>query len=72
MPMYNVEERVRQIFKDLEIKIASLDEVIEIDSLEWVDLIMYLEEDFCMSIPDEDIPRLKTVGDIIQYVKENK
>ena len=66
----DVEERVRQTFKELEIK-ASLDEPIEIDSLEWVELVLYLEEDFCISIPDEDIPSLKTIRDIIKYVKDN-
>jgi len=67
--MEYIEQRVRQTFKDLEIEIDSLDDILEIDSLEWVDLVLYLEEDFCMSIVDEAISSLKTVRDIIQYVK---
>ena len=55
--------------KDLKIKVSSLDEILDIDSLEWVDLIMYLEEDFTIEIPDEDIPSLKTINEIISYVE---
>ncbi len=40
------------------------------DSLDIVDLIMTLEEEFDTEIPDEDIEEMHTVGDIVKYVEE--
>lgn len=40
------------------------------DSLDIVDLVMTLEEEFDTEIPDEDIEELRTVGDIVKYVEE--
>ncbi len=40
------------------------------DSLDIVDLVMTLEEEFDTEIPDEDIENLRTVGDIVKYVEE--
>ena len=40
------------------------------DSLDIVDLVMNLEEEFDTEIPDEDIENLKTVGDIVKYIEE--
>lgn len=40
------------------------------DSLDIVDLVMTLEEEFDTEIPDEDIEGLKTVGDIVKYIEE--
>lgn len=39
------------------------------DSLDVVDLIMSLEEEFDVEIPDEDVEGMKTVGDIVKYVE---
>lgn len=41
------------------------------DSLDLVELIMALEEEFEMEIPDEDAEKITTVGDAINYIKEN-
>ena len=41
------------------------------DSLDIVDLVMTLEDEFDTEIPDEDIEELKTVGDIVKYVEEH-
>lgn len=41
------------------------------DSLDLVELIMALEEEFDMEIPDEDAEKIVTVGDAIRYIKEN-
>ncbi len=41
------------------------------DSLDQVELIMALEEEFGADIPDEDAEKLTTVGDAIKYVEEN-
>ena len=40
------------------------------DSLDIVDLVMTLEEEFDTKIPDEDIENLKTVGDIVKYIED--
>lgn len=39
------------------------------DSLDLVELIMALEEEFDMEIPDEDAEKIVTVGDVVEYVK---
>ena len=39
------------------------------DSLDQVELIMALEEEFGADIPDEDAEKLQTVGDAIAYVE---
>jgi acyl carrier protein len=41
------------------------------DSLDQVELIMALEEEFGADIPDEDAEKLTTVGDAIKYIEEN-
>jgi len=42
------------------------------DSLDIVELIMALEEEFSLEIPDEDAEKLVTVNDAVKYVKENQ
>ena len=39
------------------------------DSLDTVELVMELEDEFEMSIPDEDAVKLQTVGQAIDYIK---
>jgi len=41
------------------------------DSLDIVDLVMTLEDEFDMEIPDEEIETIKTVGDIVHFIEEN-
>ena len=41
------------------------------DSLDIVELIMALEEEFDIEIPDEDAEKVVTVGDVVDYIKEN-
>ncbi|HOD02005.1 MAG: Acyl carrier protein [Firmicutes bacterium ADurb.Bin300] len=41
------------------------------DSLDVVDLIMSLEDEFDIEIPDEEIEGIKTVGDIVKYIEEH-
>ncbi len=40
------------------------------DSLDTVELVMALEEEFDIEIPDEDAEKIKTVGEAISYIKE--
>jgi len=39
------------------------------DSLDTVELIMKMEEEFGIEIPDEEAEKLRTVGDVIEYLK---
>nr|WP_304519777.1 acyl carrier protein [Clostridium estertheticum] len=39
------------------------------DSLDIVELIMELEEKYDIEIPDEDVEKIVTVGDIVEYIK---
>jgi acyl carrier protein len=41
------------------------------DSLDTVELVMALEENFGMEIPDEEAEKIKTVGDTISYVMKH-
>ncbi|MBD3401161.1 MAG: acyl carrier protein [Candidatus Coatesbacteria bacterium] len=41
------------------------------DSLDTVELVMKLEEEFDLEIPDEDAANIRTVGNAIEYLKKN-
>ncbi len=41
------------------------------DSLDTVELVMALEEEFNMEIPDEEAEKIKSVGDAIEYIKSH-
>lgn len=49
---------------------ASIIDDLGADSLDVVDLVMSLEEEFEIEIPDEDVEHMKTVGDIVKYVED--
>jgi len=40
------------------------------DSLDTVELVMALEEEFGIEVPDEQAEKLQSVGDVIKYVEE--
>lgn len=40
------------------------------DSLDIVELVMSLEEEFDVEIPDEDAEKIQTIGDAVSYLKE--
>ncbi len=42
------------------------------DSLDVVELVMTFEDEFGVSLPDEDVAKMKTVGDVIDYIKKLK
>lgn len=50
---------------------ASFIEDLQADSLDIVELVMALEERFNIQIPDEDAEKIGTVGDAVDYIKEN-
>ena len=41
------------------------------DSLDIVELVMALEEEFDIEIPDSDAEKVTTVGDVVEYIREN-
>ncbi len=41
------------------------------DSLDLVEMVMELEQEFDISIPDEDTDRIQTVGDAVKFIEEN-
>lgn len=52
-----------------EIKLETSFEDLNADSLDIVELIMALEEEFDIEIPDEDAEKMTTVGAAVDYVK---
>ena len=50
---------------------ASIVDDLGADSLDLVDLVMSLEEEFDVEIPDEQVENLKTVVDIVKYIEDN-
>ena len=50
---------------------ASITEDLGADSLDVVDLVMSIEENFDIEIPDEEVENIKTVGDIVKYIESH-
>ncbi len=72
------EDRVKEIIaKELEVEAKQLTpeakfiEDLGADSLDIVELVMALEEEFGLDIPDEEADKLKTVGDAMNYLKSH-
>ncbi|MGD9015149.1 MAG: acyl carrier protein [Candidatus Omnitrophota bacterium] len=72
-----VEEKVKSIIAEqLGIKseevtpTASFIDDLGADSLDTVELVMALEEEFGIEIPDEDAEKMTTVGEAIKYIEE--
>ena len=41
------------------------------DSLDLADLVMSLEDEFDLEVPDEDVEKIKTIGDLVGYIEKN-
>jgi acyl carrier protein len=41
------------------------------DSLDVVDLLMSIEDEFEIEVPDEEIDNIKTVGELVKYIEDN-
>ena len=50
---------------------ASIADDLGADSLDIVDRVMSLEEEFDLEIPDDQVENIKTVGDIVKYIEDN-
>ena len=73
----NIEQRVKKIIveqlgvnADQVTPQAKFIEDLGADSLDTVELVMALEEEFGHDIPDEQAEKLQTVGDVIKYVED--
>ena len=44
---------------------------LDVDSLSMVEVAMAAEEKFGVKIPDDELPKLKTVGDAVKYIETN-
>ena len=51
---------------------SNLMEDFDADSLDLVDLVMSVEDEFGMEVPEEAVENLKTVGDVVKFIEENK
>ncbi|KQL39457.1 MULTISPECIES: acyl carrier protein [Bacillaceae] len=76
--MQDVLERVSKIIVDRlgveesEIQITSrFKEDLDADSLDVVELVMQLEDEFELEISDEDAEKIVTVGDVVNYIESN-
>ncbi|TAL17228.1 acyl carrier protein [bacterium] len=72
----NIEETVKKIIAEqLDVDIAKVtleagfQEDLGADSLDTVELVMALEDEFDQEIPDEDAEKIRTVGDAVSYIK---
>ena len=73
----SVQEKVRSIIAEqLGVKVeevtpqAKFIDDLGADSLDTVELVMALEEEFGVEIPDEEAEKLVTVGDVLKYIDE--
>ena len=71
-------ERIRELLAEQldidEDKITMDSDILEdfeADSLDVVDMVMTLEDEFGVEVPDEQIENFHTVGDVVRYVEEN-
>lgn len=71
-------ERIRQILcdqLDLEEEKVTMEsdivEDLEADSLDVVDLVMSIEDEYGLEVPDDQIENFRTVGDVVRYIEEN-
>ena len=50
---------------------TKIEEDLSADSLDVVELLMSIEDEFNVEIPDEKIEDLKTIGDVVEYIQAN-
>ncbi|KAF0177542.1 MAG: acyl carrier protein [Limisphaerales bacterium] len=74
-----IEQKVKDIIveqlgvnADQVVQEAKFIEDLGADSLDTVELIMALEEEFGIEVPDEEAEKLVSVGDVTRYIEENK
>jgi len=75
----SIEQRVKEIIveqlgvnADQVTAEAKFIEDLGADSLDTVELVMALEEEFGQEIPDEEAEKLQSVGDVVKYIEEKQ
>ena len=71
-----IEERLKEIIikqfgegeKPVTLESSFVNDLVA-DSLDIVELVMELEDEFNVNIPDEDAQKMQTVGDVVNYIK---
>jgi len=73
----NIEQKVREIIaKQLEKDVSEITlektfiDDLEADSLDIVEMVMEMEEEFEIEIPDEDAEKIRTVKDAVNYIQK--
>lgn len=51
---------------------SNLTEDLGIDSLDLIDLVMSIEDEFNVEVPDTEFENIKTVGDAVKFIEENQ
>ena len=71
-------ERIRELLAeqlDIDEEKITMDsnilEDFEADSLDVVDMVMSLEDEFGIEVPDEEVEKLHTVGDVVRFIDAN-
>ena len=73
-------EKVKDLIAD-QLDVADKDNITEAssitddlgaDSLDVVDLVMALEDEFSVEIPEDEVENIKTVGDIVKYIEDKQ
>ena len=74
-----VTEKVKEIIsKQLSVDVKKISDDTNIaedlgaDSLDLVEILMSLEDEFGVSIPDEAIPEIKTIKDVVKFIESHK
>lgn len=69
-----IKERISEVLgvetDDITMESSFIDDL-GADSIDLVELVMALEEEFEIQIPDEEVGKIKTVSDVVEYIKEN-
>ena len=75
----NLTDKVKEIIaQQLSVKVDVIQDTTNIaeelgaDSLDLVEILMSLEDEFGISIPDEMIPQIKTIKDIVEFIESSK
>lgn len=72
-------EKVKKLISEqLDVEESNIQETSSIaddlgaDSLDVVDLVMAIEDEFSIEIPEDQVENIKTVGDIVKYIEDNQ
>ena len=58
--------------KEIIVEQLNIQEDLDADSLDAVEIIMNIEEEFDIKVDDDELENIKTIGDIVKYIENNK